>query len=223
MIWVTEFDGDKDGPIIFQFFDRELPEEIPFGRMTKIVNIQYPGGHQTNQTFGVFEKPIEWSGTFFGTYTVNGKTITAKNRVEEIYALMGRPLRFGFPVATVDGKIPGVSAEVATDSSEYKENGHKGVYIIEEFTPRARGLLHVEYTIRLVPHERQEKIKPTETTSVKITTNVSGAKKAAATLSASPRPAGQQAGKNNNKALDAMEPEPTGFNARFRAKRKKKK
>jgi hypothetical protein len=171
MIWITEFDGDD---IIFQFYRRELPEAVPMPKKTKVNHLEYNGGFQTNQIFGVFDQPVEWTGMFYGTYVEDGETITAKQRLDKLMACMGKPVRVGFPVETGD-PAPGLDLNPSKKSSDY-HSGDKGTYIIEEVNPRIYSHLKVEYTIRLVPHQRQEKIKPGETTTIKIETNFNNAK-----------------------------------------------
>lgn len=163
MIWFTELTNQE---IVFQFVDRELPEEIAFPKKTKLHKIEFPGGHQTNQIIGVYRGDLEWSGIFYGMYTdKTGRLITAKQRADQLESLIGRPIRVGFPVGG-HGPIPGLH-KFADKDSEYK-GGYKGVYIIEEFIPRVKNYLHIEYTIKLAPHERQEKIKPSETSDVRV-------------------------------------------------------
>lgn len=150
MIWIREYGTKDDAPAAFQFYEKELPEDISFGKKTLLNKIQYPGGHISNQIIGVYDNEVEWSGVFYGTYFENGTSITAKARADKLMTLMGRPVRVGFPV-------PGL-----------ENAGFKGVFIIEEFVPKIKNYLHVEYTIKLVPHQRQEKIKPEETTNVRL-------------------------------------------------------
>lgn len=153
MIWIREYAAKESDPALFEFYDKELPEDIPFGKKTMLNKIQYPGGHISNQIIGVYDNEVEWTGVFYGTYFENGKSITAKARADQLSSLLGRPLKIGFPVPGLDS------------------GGFKGVFIIEEFVPRIKNYLHVEYTIKLVPHQRQEKIKPEETTNVRISPN----------------------------------------------------
>lgn len=174
MIWFTEI-GSKD--VIFQLLDRELPEEIAFPVEAVLNKIKYPGGHQSNQTIGVYRGEIEWSGTFFGTYrNAAGQLESAKQRADALQNLVGRPLRIGFPVPGHEKRgIPGLTTNYTLTDEEFK-GGFKGVYIIESFVPKIKNYLNIDYTIRLVPHERQEKIKPTKTSDVRVkvvTTNLS--------------------------------------------------
>jgi hypothetical protein len=174
-IWFTEFDGTE---IIFQFYDKELPEAIPRPMSTKTNHIEYAGGHQTNQIIGVYRGNIEWQGQFFGSYIKDGKTITAADRVKEFQTLLGRPLRVGFHARSQekDGSAPGRSNK---DSNNYS-GGFEGTYIIKDFVPTQFNYFHVDFTILLQPHDRQEKIKPRATVSVKI--NVEAGKAAAKKL-----------------------------------------
>jgi hypothetical protein len=66
---------------------------------------------------------------------------------------MGRPIRVGFPPPTDDLSRP------KDDSSL---SGDRGIYIIEEYEIRVRNYIDIDYKIKLVPHMRQEKIKPIE-------------------------------------------------------------
>lgn len=167
MLWITEL---SDTNIIFQFYERELPEFISIGKRTKVNHIEYPGGFQTNQIIGVYDKGVEWSGLFYGTYKIDGKLVTAKDRADEIKKLMGRPLRFGFPVPGMNSKgdVPGRTT-VSSKSSDDYIGGDTGVYIIEEFDPEVKDYFNVEYKIKLIPHQSIHQVKPEQTTSVKIT------------------------------------------------------
>lgn len=173
MIWFTEI-GSKD--VIFQLLDRELPEEIEFPTEAVLNKIRYPGGHQSNQTIGIYRGEVEWSGTFFGTYrNAAGQLENAKQRAEALKSLVGRPLRVGFPVPGHETKgIPGLTTHYTLTDEEFT-GGFKGVYIVEKVIEKVKNYLHVDYTIHLVPHERQEKIKPTKTNDVRVkvvTTNL---------------------------------------------------
>lgn len=182
MIWITEVNDTK---IIFQFYERELPEAIGLGKRTKVNHVEYPGGFQTNQIIGTYDKPVEWTGLFYGTYKINGEVVTAKERMEQFKTLMGRPLRFGFPVPGMNskGEIPG-RTEVNSTSSEDYIGGDKGTYIIEEFDPEVKDYFHVEYKIKLIPHQPVEKVKPEQTTSVKVKVNLNVVQAAASTVKA---------------------------------------
>jgi hypothetical protein len=174
MIWITDF-GKND--IIFQFLDRELPESIPTPVKAILNKIQFPGGHQTNQVMGVYRGEVEWSGLFYGLYHFGGAPVSAKDRADQLAELVGKPLRFGFPVPG-HGSVPGTVPQASLPKLDTDiQGGFKGVYIIEEFTPVVHNYLHVEYTIKLVPHERQEKIRPNETSKVRVgvvSANLSG-------------------------------------------------
>jgi len=169
MLWFTEIStSNGPQPIVFQFFVDELPENISFGKTTKLNKLEYFGGFKTNQIIGTFQKEVEWSGVFSGTKTLPGnKQVSAKVRYDALESLMGRPLRVGFPSAGMaGGPFPGEGEypEGLTDADFV--GGIKGVYVIEELTPTIENYWHVEYKIRLVPHQRQEKIRPTETRQV---------------------------------------------------------
>jgi hypothetical protein len=225
MIYFTEIDKDKN-KILFQFFDRELPEGIAPGKETAMKKVKYPGGFQTNQIIGVYQKEIEFGGLFYGTYKVNGETLTAKDRADFILGegrykgqgLMGRPLRVGFPVPghSPKGNLPGETPTLDITDEGY--GGFVGEYVIEDFTPVVKSYFEVEYSIRLVPHQRQEKIRPTETTSVKITVNVNNAKAAGTRLQtkakATKHPSLKKAGKAGKAATTTAakaEPEKIQF------------
>lgn len=192
MLWITEL---TDTNIIFQFYERELPESISLGKKTKVNHIEYPGGFQTNQIIGVYDKPVEWTGLFYGTYRINGQVVTAKERAEAMKTLMGRPLRFGFPVPGMnkDNEVPG-RTEVTTTSSDAYIGGDTGVYIIEEFDPDVKDYFNVEYKIKLIPHQSVEKVKPEETTSIKVTVNLNNVKVPVANIK-------RVAGKSNHPAI----------------------
>jgi hypothetical protein len=151
---ITKADGNGAENIAFQFFSKELPESIPLMYSTKINRIEYNGGFITNQIIGTFQQPIEWEGCFFGKYTdKGGQVISAKERAEEIKKFMGRPIRVGFPPPSDDLSQPKDDANLG---------GTRGVYIIEEYDMNVRNYVDIDYRIKLVPHMRQEKIRPLE-------------------------------------------------------------
>lgn len=150
---ITQAAGKNAEVVQFQFYPKELPEMIPHMYTTKINRIEYNGGFITNQIIGTFQEPIEWEGCFFGKYEDAGKLKTAKERAEEIKKFMGRPIRVGFPPGSDD-----LTRNVGT--SDAKLQGDKGIYIIEEYEIKVRNYIDVDYRIKLVPHMRQEKIKP---------------------------------------------------------------
>lgn len=152
---ITKSNGSGPEDVAFQFYPKELPELIPHMYTTKINRIEYNGGFITNQIIGTFQEPIEWEGCFFGKYSINGQVMSAKDRAQEIKKFMGRPIRVGFPPPNDD-----LSMNLGSDDS--KLQGDKGVYIIEEYETRVRNYIDVDYRIKLVPHMRQEKIKPLE-------------------------------------------------------------
>lgn len=150
---ITQAAGKNAEVIQFQFYPKELPDMIPHMYTTKINRIEYNGGFITNQIIGTFQEPIEWEGCFFGKYDDGGKIKTAKERAEEVRKFMGRPIRVGFPPANDD-----LSRGIG--QSDAKMQGDKGIYIIEEYEIKVRNYIDVDYRIKLVPHMRQEKIKP---------------------------------------------------------------
>lgn len=167
MIYFTEITksaGTGEEKIAFQFLPKELPEVIPHMYSTKINRIEYNGGFITNQIIGTFQEAIEWEGCFFGKYDIGGRSLSAKERAQEVKKFMGRPIRVGFAPAF--------------DSFEYKVgqpdsnlSGDKGVYIIEEYEMRVRNFVDVDYKIKLLPHMRQEKIKPMDSDVVIVKVN----------------------------------------------------
>lgn len=165
MIYFTEITKPAGGEetIAFQFYAKELPETIPMMYRTKINHIEYNGGFITNQIIGTFQEPIEWEGCFFGKYTINNKSITAKERAMEIYKFMGRPIRVGFPPpSSQNHEVQGFSEFTNIGKSDKGIGGDVGMYIIEEYEMRVNNYMDVDYRIRLIPHMRQEKIKPIE-------------------------------------------------------------
>lgn len=174
MIYFTEISKDSTGDqskselVAFQFYLKELPESIKTPWETKVNRIEYNGGFITNQIIGIYQKEIEWEGCFYGTYTKpDGTRYSAKERADEIKKFMGRPIRVGFAVPTGSDKfIPGESPTsnnlIGKDSKDLK--GEVGVFIITEYEPEIVNYSDVNYRIKIVPHMRQEKIKPTETT-----------------------------------------------------------
>ncbi len=174
MIYFTKITdpSNKKGPqeaIEFQFYPKELPENISINRRTKLNKIEYNGGMISNQIIGVYYEPIEWEGCFFGTYTddsISAKPITAKERADKLAQLLGMPIRCVFAVPSGNEKeIPGigdVSNNDGKNSEPSKVVGHKGIYIMESLDITIHNYADVDYKIVLVPHMRQEKIKPKE-------------------------------------------------------------
>lgn len=182
MIYFTEIDKDKEGKqaiaetIAFQFYLKELPESIKFGHTTKINHIEYNGGFHTNQIMGVFPKEIEWEGCFYGTYQNDvGENYSAKERSDKVRPFMGRPIRVGFAVPKgYEDNIPGEDYEITNKIGvidDGKMNGIVGVYVIEEYECTIIDYSNVDYRIKLVPHQRQEKIKPSATATVAVKFN----------------------------------------------------
>jgi hypothetical protein len=167
MIYFTEITkaaGTGEEKIAFQFLPKELPEVIPMMYSTKINRIEYNGGFITNQIIGTFQEAIEWEGCFFGKYDIGGRSLSAKERAQEVKKFMGRPIRVGFTPAfdAFEYKVGQPDANLA---------GDKGIYIIEEYEMRVRNFVDVDYKIKLVPHMRQEKIKPMDSDVVIVKVN----------------------------------------------------
>lgn len=185
MIYFTEIKNDitgqgKDGEVIlWQFYLKELPESITFPHQTKLAKIEYNGGFITNQIIGIYNRDIEWSGTFFGTYTDQaGHRYSAKERAFELKEFMGRPIRVGFGIPTqgdtfVAGESPVTNWEIG--KSDKGKEGIVGTYIIEEYDITIVNYSDVDYRIKLVPHTRQEKIKPTALEVIPIKLNIEAA------------------------------------------------
>lgn len=169
---VTSADGRGAEEVLFQFFPRELPENIPFGFKTKVNHIEYPGGFVTNQIIGIYQDSVEWEGTFYGTYLdEKQQKISAKERAFKIKELMGMPIRCVFAVPdNIESVIPGfsegsnVGKKDSGENSANIKNGVSYVYIIEQYDIKVSSYTDVDYKIRLIPHQRQEKIKPKEVT-----------------------------------------------------------
>lgn len=201
---ITKANGAGPENIAFQFFPKELPELIPLMYSTKINRIEYNGGFITNQIIGTFQEPIEWQGCFFGKYTdKNGEVISAKQRAEEIKKFMGRPIRVGFPPPNDDLSLP-------KDDSNL--GGTRGVYIIEEYEISVKNYIDIDYRIKLVPHMRQEKIRPLESDVIivnvepeKINTAAARAVKAS---SKSTKPALNKGGNAAASSAQLIVPEP---------------
>jgi hypothetical protein len=67
------------GPVLFSDF--ELPEKIGnLGGVHLIAQHKFPGGTQTQQTFGGFPEPITWSGIFTGTSAMYRKNLIDRLR-----------------------------------------------------------------------------------------------------------------------------------------------
>lgn len=153
---ITQADGKGAEDIVFQFFPRELPEMIPIAYKTKLNHIEYNGGFHTNQIIGIYPEPVEWEGLFYGTYKIGGKNQSAKERAFQLKKLMGRPLRCVFAVPTDSTKDLGDNI----GKPDSKFTGEKMVCVIEELNFEISDYADVKYRIKLMPHQRQEKIKP---------------------------------------------------------------
>lgn len=165
MIYFTEIknSSDKKAPmdILFQFYPKELPENISIKNRTKLNKIEYNGGVISNQIIGVFREPVEWEGCFFGTYTEGGRVISAKQRAEKLKKLQGRQIRCIFAVPSTDNNIPGItSAGRAGNKEDKAQSGDSGIYIIEELDLIIHNHSDIDYRIRLTPDTVQTKIKP---------------------------------------------------------------
>jgi hypothetical protein len=188
MIYFTEIKNDKTGggtvgeEIVWQFFLKELPESITFPHQTKLAKIEYNGGFITNQIIGIYNREIEWSGTFFGTYIdEKGSRYSAKVRSDNLKKFMGRPIRVGFEMpGQGDAYVPGESPMDNTELGKISQGkgGDVGVYIIEEYDITIVNHSDVDYRIKLAPHIRQEKIKPTSLEVIPIKLNIEAVKQA---------------------------------------------
>lgn len=202
MIWFTEI-GNSSGPqdIIFQFFPDELPEIISFGKATILKKLKYFGGFHTNQIIGTYPKEVEISGRFFGYKNISGRGYSAQERYLKLESLMGRPLRVGFPQSGMEKVVAPGSGPTNEGLRDVDfDGGFKGVYIIEECVPKSSDYLDVEYTIRLVPHQRQEKIQPTETTQVQVQPSLSNIEQARGRIASRQAPrsrGGQRSGSSS--------------------------
>lgn len=182
MIYFTEItssNGTDPEKIVWQFYLKELPESITFPHQTKLAKIEYNGGFISNQIIGIYNREIEWSGTFFGTYTDDkGKRYSAKERAFELQKFMGRPIRVGFGIPTqgdsfVAGESPVSNWEIG--KSDQGKEGIVGTYIIEDYDITVVNYSDVDYRIKLAPHTRQEKIKPTALEVIPIKLNMEAA------------------------------------------------
>lgn len=154
---ITQANGKGSEKIIFQFLPRELPEVIPFAYKTKLNHIEYNGGFHTNQIIGIYPEPVEWEGLFYGTYQFKqGQKQSAKERAFQLKQLMGRPLRCVFAVP--NSNTGSASSNVGKEDSKF--SGEAMVCIIEELSLEVSDYADVKYRIKLMPHQRQEKIKP---------------------------------------------------------------
>jgi hypothetical protein len=153
---ITQASGKGTENIIFQFLPRELPEVIPFAYKTKLNHIEYNGGFHTNQIIGIYPEPVEWEGLFYGTYQFKeGQKQSAKERAFQLKQLMGRPLRCVFAIPTANTKESN-----AAGKPDDKFTGEAMVCVIEELSLEVSDYADVRYRIKLMPHQRQERIKP---------------------------------------------------------------
>jgi hypothetical protein len=173
---ITQAGGKASEDIIFQFFPRELPEMIPIAYKTKLNHIEYNGGFHTNQIIGIYPEPVEWEGLFYGTYKIAEKNQSAKERAFQLKQLMGRPLRCVFPVPNANIGQSGNN----TGKQDAKFAGESLICVIEELGFEISDYADVKYKIKLMPHQKQEKIKPKDVSIASIAIEPDMAKAAAA-------------------------------------------
>ena len=84
------------GPV--EFSDFEIPEKIGnLGGTHLVATHRFPGGYQSQQTFGGFPDPITWAGIFTGTTAMYRKNVVDRLRVsgQEVALAYGDKLLVG--------------------------------------------------------------------------------------------------------------------------------
>jgi len=142
---------DWENKDLFIFNEHEYPEKLPKNIEVKLNKIRYPDGHHTNQIIGRYPGEIEWSGKFFGTYLNGNDFISALERSDEIEKLLEKVIKVNYDIG---GEI-----------------GKRYAVVIEQYKRDIINLNEVDYTILLVPHETQTRIKPTKAVDAKSTAN----------------------------------------------------
>lgn len=134
----TEIES-KNGKLelLFEFLDKELPEEFSIDYMFQLGKTKYIGSLQSAQIMGAYLEPLVLTGKFIGTYvTPTGERITAKERSDELGRLALRPIKFFF------------------------EN-FKQIVIFEQYKRKIRNMEFVEFELVMFPHDIQNPVKPT--------------------------------------------------------------
>lgn len=122
--------------LLFEFLDRELPEEFNIDYMYELAKSKYIGSLQSAQIIGAYLEPMMIQGKFIGSYVnANNEVITAKDRSDELGRLALRPIKFFF------------------------EN-FKQVVIFEHYKRKIKNLEYVEFELLMFPHDIQNPVKP---------------------------------------------------------------
>lgn len=215
---ITDASGKAAEKILFQFYPRELPESIPIGFKTKVNHIEYNGGFTTNQIIGIYEEPIEWEGCFYGTYAIDEtKNETAKDRAFKLKNLLGKPLRcvFAVPTSSTSKSNPGFDSKTHDGKEDSGlRNGYAHVYIIEQLDLKVSNYTDVDYKIRLIPHQRQEKIKPKDVEIAAIKIDFESAQSASTRINK--KPINKEAAKASAGSSNTSEKAKPGIQQRFR-------
>lgn len=129
--------------LLFEFLDRELPEEFNIDYMYELAKSKYIGSLQSAQIIGAYLEPMMIQGKFIGSYiNANNEIITAKDRSDELGRLALRPIKFFF------------------------EN-FKQVVIFEHYKRKIKNLEYVEFELLMFPHDIQNPVKPSLSTKFK--------------------------------------------------------
>lgn len=139
---------DLKGKTLFEFKLHEYPEKLPWNIEVSLNKIKYPDDHYTNQIIGAKLGEIEFSGKFEGTYFDGGKFITARERSDQLAALIKKVVVINYAV--------GGNA------------GWKSTVIIEEYKRDLINYYEVDYTLKLVPHEPQTRVKPDKAANITV-------------------------------------------------------
>ena len=139
----------------FVFAIQELPDSYNWDYVTKLNEIEYPEGYQTDQIFGAYLQPISWSGNFYGPWVnEEGEIKSAKERsdvLEKIY-LAQKPVKVFFGMDVYEG--------------------NKGIFIIKEFKRQIKNYFDVDYSIEFKYHMPQTRVKPKKASQLQVQADV---------------------------------------------------
>lgn len=123
------FDESK---VLFVFEPNELPDSYNWDYITETNQIRYQDGHQTNQIFGTYLEPIEFSGKFSGlSYdAISGQFMIAKDKSEILFNIFKQAK----PVKVIFGMGDWA--------------GNKSIVIIKHFKRTFKSYHEVEYSDR---------------------------------------------------------------------------
>lgn len=147
------FKDPKTRDVLFEFLEKDKPEEFPYSYESTINEIKYPRGLQTNQIMGTYFQPIEFSGKFKGVYNISGTVMTAFQRLQFLTNLMEKRIEIIIPGKDNEGRVG------------------PGEFIIKSVKGGIVGAYEANYTITLVPHQEQPKLDTIRVQKIDIKTD----------------------------------------------------